>query len=175
VRVPIEKIFDVGPGDLIVQRCMGSIAGRRGGTLFNSIEYAVVRFAPKLLLVMGESDSAVISSALSQVAGSDVPSVAMRGVLDRVMVSAMRAKQQVDKDPALTAAGRLMKIHHLSVELNALYTIEQLMTSPVIRRAVGHFGLEVHAAVLNEKSGEVEMVGKHPQQDELLNEERYAS
>jgi hypothetical protein len=67
VRVPIEKIFDVGPGDLVVQRCMGSIAGRPGATLFDSIEYAVVRFAPRLLLVMGESDSEVIQGALSQV------------------------------------------------------------------------------------------------------------
>ena len=56
VRVPLEKIFDASPGDLVVQRCMGSIAGRRGATLFDSVEYAVVRFAPKLLLVLGESN-----------------------------------------------------------------------------------------------------------------------
>jgi len=31
--VPIEKIFDAGPGELVVQRCMGSTAGRRGGRL----------------------------------------------------------------------------------------------------------------------------------------------
>jgi carbonic anhydrase len=173
VRVPIEKIFDVGPGDLVVQRCMGSIAGRTGATLFDSIEYGVVRFAPRLLMVMGESDSDVITSALGQVTGNDLPSSAMRSVLDRVMVSTMRAQQQVDADPAATAAGRVNKIRQLSVELNVLYTIEQLMSSPTIRYAVRHFGLEVHACVLNERTGEVDFVGRHPQQAELLNEARY--
>jgi len=173
VRVPIEKIFDVGPGDLIVQRCMGSIAGRPGATLFDSLEYAVVRFAPRLLVVMGESDSEVIQGALSQVEGSQMPSKGMRSVLDRVMVSAMRAKQQVQKDPALTVAGRSMKIRQLSVELNVLYTIEQLMTSTTIRYAMRHYGLELHGAILNERTGEVDMVGRHPQQAELLKEDRY--
>ena len=35
-----------------------------------------------------------------------------------------------------------------------------------------HFGLEVHACVLNERTGEVDFVGRHPQQAELLNEAR---
>merc|ERR1719158_713232 len=78
VRVPIEQIFDVGPGDLIVQRCMGSIAGRMGGTLFNSIEYAIARFCPKLLVVCVESGSSIVQESLKQVAGSEVPSPGMR-------------------------------------------------------------------------------------------------
>lgn len=174
VRVPIEKIFDTGPGDLIVQRCMGSIAGRLGATLFDSIEYAVVRFAPKCLVVMGESDSEVISSALAQIAGSEVPTSSMRAILDRVMVSALRAVRQVEKDPACTLAGKEMKIRHLTVELNTFYTIEQLMCSKIIRNAVRTHGLEIHSAVLNERTGQVEFVGRHPQEKELLDETRYS-
>jgi len=41
VRVPIEKIFDVNSGDLVVQRVMGNIAGRTGGTLFASLEHGM--------------------------------------------------------------------------------------------------------------------------------------
>jgi len=85
VRVPIEKIFDVSSGELVVQRCMGSIAGRRGASLFDSLEYSVLRFSPKLLLVMGESESRVMRTALDQMNGAKVPSVPMRKVLDRVM------------------------------------------------------------------------------------------
>merc|ERR1712139_415678 len=87
----LERIFDVTPGEMVVQRSMGSIAGGARGTLFASLEYAVLRFAPKILLVLGESDSEIIATALRQVSGGDVQSAPMRKVLDRVMVSAMRA------------------------------------------------------------------------------------
>ena len=168
VRVPIEKVFDVGPGDLVVQRCMGSIAGRVGATLFESVEYAINRYAPRLLLVLGESHSVVVSHALRQMAGSDTPLAAMRSVLDRVMVSALRAISQVSKSPAATAAGHEMKVRQLTVELNILYTIEQLLCSPIVCNAVRHHGLEIHAAILNETTGEVDFVGRHPRQEQLL-------
>ena len=166
VRVPIEKIFDAGPGELVVQRCMGSTAGRRGGTLFKSLEYAIVRFAPQLLLVLGESHSKIIGAALKQVSGASAPLAPMRAVLDQVMVSAMRAVTQMGKETAMTTAGREMKIRQLSVELNAFYTIEQLLTSPIIRNAVRHHGLQLHAAILNEHTGVVDFVGQHPMQSD---------
>ena len=71
------------------------------------------------------------------------------------------------------AAGRATKVKSLTVELNALYTVEQLLTSPIIRHAVRYYGLEVHAAVLNERTGDVEFVGRHPQQQALMDEARY--
>jgi len=171
-RLPIEKVFDASPGDLIVQRSMGSIAGRPGATLFDSIEYAVVRFAPKLLLVLCESDSEVITNALAQVSGALPPSPAMRSVLDRVMVSALRATQQCSQDPSLTAAGREMKLRQLTVELNAMYTVEQLCSSAIIRDAIREHGLDIHVAILS-RDGEVEFIGRHPMQDALLDEGRY--
>lgn len=76
----IERVFDMAPGDLVVQRCMGGIAGRSGATLFDSIEYAVVRFAPKLLLVLGEADSEVRHTLPLPRSGGPLAAVAaMRG------------------------------------------------------------------------------------------------
>ena len=63
INIPIEKIFDACPGSMVVQRSMSNIAGRAGGTLFNSLEYAVQKWNPKLLVVMGESHSTVMSDA----------------------------------------------------------------------------------------------------------------
>jgi len=168
LRVPVEKIFDVEPGDLIVQRVMGNIAGHPGGALFASIEYAIVRFQPKLLMVLGESHSCIIQSALQQVAGAEVPTPPMRIVLDRVMVSAVRAVQQVKQEKALTLAGRDMKIRQLCVEFNVFYTIEQLFRSAIVRNLVKNHGLELHAAVLDETSGVVDIIGRHPLQAEII-------
>ncbi|CAE8588094.1 unnamed protein product [Polarella glacialis] len=168
MRVPIEKIFDADPGDLVVQQVIGSIAGHLGGNLFSSIEYAIVRFQPKLLLVLGGSHSPIIATALQQVHGADLPSPPTRTVVDCVMVSAMRAVDQVREEPAMTLARRDMQIQQLTVDFNVLYTIEQLLKSAVVRDAVTKHGLELHAGVLNETNGEVEFLGQHPMLHEIM-------
>ena len=66
-------------------------------------------------------------------------------ILDRVMVSATRAIQQVELDSATSAAGRELKIRHLATELNVLYTIERILkNSVIVRNAVREHGLELH-------------------------------
>lgn len=174
IRVPIEKIFDCGPGDLVVQQCLGNIAGSPRGTLFVSLEFAVVRFKPKLLLVLGESDSAIIGKALALASGAETASFGPTHiVLEQILVAAVRAIEQKAKaqGASLTAAGREMRIRKMAVELNALYTAEQLLRhSSVIRDAVRHKQLELHMGILNEATGEVNFIGMHPMQTELLRE-----
>eukprot|EP00448_Togula_jolla_P019674 CAMPEP_0170574018 /NCGR_PEP_ID=MMETSP0224-20130122/3075_1 /TAXON_ID=285029 /ORGANISM="Togula jolla, Strain CCCM 725" /LENGTH=713 /DNA_ID=CAMNT_0010896645 /DNA_START=25 /DNA_END=2163 /DNA_ORIENTATION=- len=169
VRVPVETIFDSQPGQLLVQLCVGNIAGHRKGSLFKSLEYAVARFAPKLLVVMGGSHSSIIQKAIQAASGGEAASGKNRIILDRVTVSAARAIEQVAQDGSSTAAGRDIKIQQLFVELNALYTLEQLLRhSQIIRTAVKCHGLELHVAVLNEATGEVEFLGTHPMHEHLL-------
>jgi len=172
VRVPIEKMFDVMPGELIVQRVMGNIAGRYGGSLVNSIEFAVARYDPKLLVVLGDSSSRIIKTALDQTTGAQVPSPALQYVVDRVMVSAIRAKQQVEKDQITSAAGRDLRVQRLTVELNVLYTIEQLCRSPIVRAAAKD-GLEMHGALLNAQTGAVDFIGPHPALNAFLEDSMY--
>jgi len=168
MNLPIEKVFDATPGSMLVQRTMSNIAGRQGGTLFNSLEYAVQKWAPKLLVVMGESHSSVMQDAFKQIGGAQPPSQAQAAILSRVMVSTCRASDQVEDLKSLSSAARDDLMRNLSVELNALYTIEQLLKSPIIAKAVKEGGLELHAAVLDCTTGKVNFVGEHPVQDELL-------
>jgi len=161
VRVPIEKMFDVKPGELIVQRVMGNIAGRPGASLVNSIDFAVARYDPKLLVVLGDSSSRIIKTALDQTTGAEVPSPALQYVIDRVMVSAIRAKEQVAKGAVASAASRDLLTQRLTVELNVLYTIEQLCRSAIVRAACKD-GLEMHGAILNAQTGNVDFIGEHP-------------
>ena len=53
------------------------------------------KWNPKVLVVMGESHSSVIQDAFKQIAGDKPPSTAQSSILSRVMVSALRAQQQV--------------------------------------------------------------------------------
>jgi len=165
VALPAESIFDAVPGSLIVQRSMCNIAGRPGGTLFSSLEYAVQKWGPKLLVVMGESHSSVIEESFNQLAGKKPPSTAQSSIISRVMISTLRAQQQMPD--ASTSAGRDNQMRQTAVELNALYTIECLMTSPIIAKAVKEDGLELHGAVLDCTSGKVKFLGEHPMKAEL--------
>ena len=109
----------------------------------------------------------------SQVCGSkdvEPAPLATCVVLDQVMVAARRAAVQVERDPAVTAAGREIKVMQLASELNALYSIEQLLCSPIIREAVRSHGLELHAGVLHSRTGEVEFIGRHPMEAAFLSE-----
>ena len=92
-----------------MQRNMGFIAGRRNGPLQLALEYAITRFAPKLLLVLGEADSQVVMKAIAKARGAP-PTSNGESVLNRVMVSAMRAIQQVELDAATAgSAGSELK------------------------------------------------------------------
>jgi len=90
----------------------------------------------------------------------------MERVLSDVLVSALRAVKQVNDEGVITTAGRDRKIRQLTVELDALYTIEQLLVSRVIRAAVEK-GMELQAAVLNQETGEVDFLGPHPMVDHI--------
>jgi len=65
-----------------------------------------------------------------------------------------------------------MKLQQLCVELNTFYTIENLLKSDIVKDAVKNKGLELHASVLNEATGEVELLGEHPILGELLKDKK---
>jgi len=167
-RVPIEDLFDVEPGKLVVQRVLGSVAGIQERTAFSSIEYALARWSPPLLLVVVESNSPIIEAAIRQLRGQYLPRAPIRVVLDHVMVSALRAVQQAEKDPGLTAAGKELLITQLATELNCLYSMELLLKSKVIRDCVLAGKVELHAAVMDSGTGKVRFLGEHPRQLEII-------
>jgi len=168
VKAKAQLVFDTAPGELVTQRCLGNIIGVPGGSLFNSLEYAVTRFNPPVLVVMGYSDDSVVKQALDQVQGSEVPPFAMRPVLDQVSVSAVRALEQVSQGDVRTTAGSSMKVMRLAVELNVLYAIEQLLLNSAVVRDAVKAGMEVQGAVLDHVTGEVEFMGPHPKSAEIV-------
>jgi len=168
VRIDAQTLFDTPPGALLAQRSLGNIVGASGGTLYSSIEYAVARFFPKVLIVLGYSDSPIVRYGIEQVQGSAVAPPPMRTVLDRISVSTVRALQQVGENSARTLAGSDMKVMRLAVEFNVLYAIERLiLTSAILRKAIKG-GMELQGAVLDHVTGSVEFMGSHPMCAELM-------
>jgi len=167
VKVKPQLFFDTAPGEIITQRTLANTVGNPGGTLFSSLEYAVKRFAPPVLLIVGDSDDSVVKQAIDHVQGLEPAPFAMQPVLDKVSASAIRALDEFSSSTS-TSAGASMKVLRDAVELNALYGIEQLIiNSAIIREAVQN-GMEIQAAVLDHLTGEVEFLGPHPRTQELV-------
>jgi carbonic anhydrase len=60
-RVPPEVVFDQGLGDIYVVRLAGNVVEREG---LGSIEYAVLRYDPPLILVLGHERCGVVEAAV---------------------------------------------------------------------------------------------------------------
>jgi len=169
--VPLEDLFDVAPGNLIVQRVLGSVAGNQERTAYASIEYALARWCPPVLCVLMYSNSPTVEAAIQQLQGQCLPRAPIRVVLDHVIVSTLRAMQQAHKiaeNKKLTAAGEELLVRNLALELNCLYSMEMLLKSRIVRERVLSGAIELHAAVMDSNTGKVRFLGGHPRQGEVM-------
>ena len=60
-RVPVEMIFDCGPGDVFSIRVGGNVAAM---SALGSIEYAIAHLKVRLLVVMGHEGCGVVTAAM---------------------------------------------------------------------------------------------------------------
>ena len=136
-RVPVEMVFDEGPGDLFVIRVAGNIAGPQQ---IGSIEYAVSALGTPLLVVMGHRGCGAVAATLSEQA-SPTPGLS-DGLVSIVDAIKPAVAGMQDVDTAVEA-----NVHHVINELAA--------QSNVIADAIASGKLQVSGAVYALDSGEV--------------------
>ena len=81
-RVPVEIIFDVGPGDIFSIRIAGSVA--EAGTL-GSIEYAVRALKVHLVVVLGHEGCGAVAAALQDEATRASEPELARGLINKIV------------------------------------------------------------------------------------------
>jgi len=59
-RVPIETLFDVGPGELFVVRSAGHVISDAG---YASVRYAVEQLGARLVVVLGHEDCGAVAAS----------------------------------------------------------------------------------------------------------------
>ncbi|HEY5540290.1 MAG TPA: carbonic anhydrase [Coriobacteriia bacterium] len=59
-RVPVEVVFDVGPGELFVTRTAGHVMSEAG---YASVRYAVETLGTRLVVVLGHEDCGAVTAA----------------------------------------------------------------------------------------------------------------
>lgn len=154
-RMPIERIFDRGVGDIFTVRVAGSVAGvSETGT----VEYGVGHLHTPLLVVMAHSKCGAVKAAL---ANAPVHG-ALKGLVDRVQPSVERARRNNPgaNDEALLAA---------AIKENVWQSIFDLYkNSTELREAALKGEVKVVGAVCDITTGRVEFLGEHPWQRELI-------
>jgi len=91
-RVPVEALFDVGPGDVFVVRSAGHVMSEAG---YASVRYAVQELGANLVVVLGHEDCGAVTAALS----GEAPDY-LRPVTDHIHANATSLPEAVDEHVA---------------------------------------------------------------------------
>jgi len=154
-RVPIERLFDCGIGDLFGIRVAGNVCNTNEA---GSIEYGVDHLRTPLLVVLGHSHCGAVTAvtAGAELHGNIPPLV-------KSIRSAVAAAQKEHPDlhgkdlvPAATKANVWQSIDDL------------LKASPAVRKLVKDGKLKIVGAIYNLRTGKVDWLGEHPEQQRLL-------
>jgi carbonic anhydrase len=154
-RMPVERVFDRGVGEIFVIRVAGAVAGtHETGT----IEYGVGHLKTPLVVVMGHTKCGAVAAAASnaELHGNVAQLVAEIGpAVDRAR------RNNPDADEKQLAS--------LAVRENVWQSIFDLFkNSPELRTAAGKGEVKVVGAVCDIATGKVEWMGEHPWQTELI-------
>lgn len=154
-RIPLERVFDRGIGDIFTVRVAGNVAG---GSEVGTIEYGVEHLHTPLLVVMGHSKCGAVQAAVTN---ADVHGFIKTLVanIEPAVARARRNNPELDSNQLLPIA----------VKENVWQSVFDLFkASDACRELVKSQQLRVVGAIYDISSGKVEWLGEHPWQGELL-------
>ena len=154
-RVPVEIIFDQGIGDIFTVKVAGNVCDIDE---IGSLEYAVEHLSIPLILVLGHSHcGAVTAIAKGEKVGDNISNL-----VDNIHYALDSAKKLF---PNLNGEELVPE----STNLNVYQSIKELFQfSPIAREAVKHGKLKVVGAVYDIETGQIQLLGNHPLEKELI-------
>lgn len=159
-RVPVERIFDRGIGDLFVVRVAGNVADTDE---IGTIEYGAAHLHSPLIVVMGHTACGAVKAVAS---GAEVHG-SIPGLIDNIIPAVQWVKKnrpELSGDELIAAA----------VEANVWQSMDDLISeSEDVRRLILTNGTKVIGAVYELDSGRVRWLGEHPYQERLLSPARH--
>lgn len=154
-RLPVERMFDRGVGDVFVVRVAGAVAGT---SETGTIEYGVGHLKTPLLVVMGHTKCGAVAAAAS---GAE-----LHGKVADLVNAITPAVERVKRN---NPGADEKQVASLAVKENVWQSIFDLYKwSPEVRAAVTSGELKVVGAVCDIATGKIEWMGEHPWQNELI-------
>jgi carbonic anhydrase len=154
-RAPAEIIFDQGIGDIFVIRVAGNVAATDE---IGSIEYAMDHLAAPLVVVLGHTQCGAVGAVLDNTKLS--PNLAsLLGPIKPAVDQAREDNPDAAKDALLQAA----------ITDNVWQAVDDMLRqSPIIREKVRDAKVQVVGALYDIDSGQVQWLGQHPGQAQLV-------
>ena len=154
-RVPVERVFDQGIGDIFTIRVAGNVCDVDE---VGSIEYGVDHLGTPLFVVLGHTGCGAVTAVVTgaELHGSIPPLV---DNIAPAVAAAEHAHPGVHGKDLVPAA----------VEANVWQSIDDLMrVSPATRSRVKAGTLKIVGAVYDLETGSVKWLGEHPEKAKLL-------
>ncbi len=149
-RVPVELVFNQGPGDLFVIRVAGNIVAP---SLIGSVEFAADRFGTRLVVVLGHSSCGAIAATIEELhRPTQNQSPNLRAIVDRIRpgVEELVARHEAQGAPA---------VEHAAMTANVRASVDQLRHgSAIIEGLIASDGLVVTGAWYSLETGRVEFL-----------------
>ena len=149
-RVPVEIVFNQGPGDLFVIRVAGNIVAP---SLVGSVEFAADRFGTRLVVVMGHSSCGAIAATIEELHRPTTnQSPNLRAIVDRI-------RPGVEELVKMKQAEGALAVEHAAMTANVLASVNQLRHgSAIIEGLIASDGLVVIGAWYSLETGKVEFL-----------------
>ena len=149
-RVPVELVFNQGPGDLFVIRVAGNIVAP---SLIGSVEFAADRFGTRLVVVLGHSSCGAIQATIEELHRPTVnQSPNLKAIVDRIRPGVADIVQQRGMEGALA-------VEHAAMTANVRASVDQLRHgSAIIENLIANHGLLVTGAWYSLETGKVEFL-----------------
>ena len=154
-RIPVERVFDRGVGEVFVSRVAGNVVGpHESGT----IEYALEHLNVPVLVVMGHSKCGAVKATAE---GAHVTSN-IGSLVDSIKPAVDRAKKL---NPNLEGS----ELVEAAVRENVWQSVFDLYkSSPTVVEMVRSGKVKVVGAVLDISTGKVDWMGEHPWQEAIV-------
>lgn len=152
-RVPVERVFDVGVGDIFVSRVAGNVISP---DILASIEFAVCVAGAKLIIIMGHSGCRAIQTACDSQADGHI-----KGLLDKIQPAVRNVENQLDK--LANPDDFYQKVTEENVQLSKKALIAQ---SPKLSAHLAKGEVGLIGAIYDVKTGQVRFDNlRHDQRD----------
>jgi len=154
-RTPVEMTFDLGMGEAFVIRMPGAVVGTRA---IGGVEHAVSVGGAKLVVLMGHTDSSLLSLAMGIAGSSSNESVLgecvnLQDVLEQIAVSI--DAQQARDFPNMTAEEQQATMDQVARRHNARMAQQMVEESPLLSRLVTSGQIRVVTAIFDASNGSV--------------------
>jgi carbonic anhydrase/SulP family sulfate permease len=159
---PVELVFDLGMGEAFVIRMPGAVVGPRA---IGGVEYAVSVGGAKLVVVMGHTDSSLLSMAMSIIGASGGKAVPgdctnLQDVLEQIAVSI--DKEQARAFPAMTPQEQHATLEQVTRRHVARMAQLLIEGSPLLKRCVASKQIRVVTAIFDSSNASVSFLNESP-------------